>query len=56
MEKSLSRNMEVERISRNLPGIKIVRGVSSFNHSQFVDALFYWEEHPPSSLRDLNRF
>jgi hypothetical protein len=37
MEKSLSRNMEVERISRNLPGIKIVRGVSSFNHSQFVD-------------------
>jgi hypothetical protein len=29
--------MEVERIFRNLPTIKILRGVKILNHSQFVD-------------------
>lgn len=40
MAESLSRKLEVERIVGNLPGIKIVQGVKSLNHSQFADDTF----------------
>jgi hypothetical protein len=34
---SLSRKVEMERLARNLPGIELVRGVKSINHSQFTN-------------------
>jgi hypothetical protein len=37
MAESLNHKLEVEGVSNSFPGIRIVRGIKSINHSQFVD-------------------
>jgi hypothetical protein len=37
MEETLNRILEQERISKNIPGLKITRGVKIINNSQFAD-------------------
>jgi hypothetical protein len=37
MAETLNRRLEQERISKNIPGLKITRGVKRINNSQFVD-------------------
>jgi hypothetical protein len=37
MAETLNRRLEQERATRNIPGLKIARGVRRINNSQFVD-------------------